>query len=80
MWVQLFHHLLSLTSFGFSFFVRDIYLPSLKLRSEYYRLKDKYLITFPFAHIYYIFTQVKAKEGLKLSQYKKDFSSQAIKQ
>lgn len=78
MWVQLFHHLLSLTSIGFSFFVRDIYLPSLKLRSEYYRLKGKYLIIFPFAHVYYILTQLKDKEGLKLSQYTEGFRLQAI--
>ena len=80
MWVQLVHHLLALTSFGFSFFVRDIYLPLIKLRSECYRLKDRYLIAFPFVHICYIFTQVKAREGPKLSQHKKDFSLQAIKQ
>lgn len=56
MWVQLFQHLLSSTSFVFSVFVRDINLPSLKLRSEYYRLKDEYIIAFSFCsyivHIY----------------------------
>lgn len=78
--VQLFHYSLSLTSSGFSSFVRDIYLPSLKVRSEYDRLKDRYLIAFPFAHIHCVFTQVKAEEGLKLSHYKKDFSWQARQQ